>query len=73
MQHGVSEPKRGEEGIHMKGMVWLGDEKSPHAGGVRRRYRSAVQSGRSEPEQDEKGQGKEKVIGDRFTCRDGSN
>lgn len=39
-------------------------KKSPHAGEVRRRCKSTIQSVRSEPEQDKKGQGKETVIGD---------
>lgn len=48
----------------MKGMVWLGMRRVHMQEGVRRRCKSAVQSGRSESEQDKKGQGKEKVIRD---------
>ena len=42
----VVESQRGEEGVHMKGMVWQGDSTmgrmASHAGRVRRRYKRAV-------------------------------
>lgn len=51
-----------------RGWSGMGSEKSPQAEEVRRRCKSAGQSDRSEPQQDKKGQGKEKetVIRDRF-------
>lgn len=54
----------------MKGMVWQRDstvgKMASHAGRVRRRYKRAVQGGRSLPEQNWKDQREKTVIGHRL-------